>query len=102
MVNILYFLIVCLVPFMATYNNLKKFDKNRKILISTVLVLSGWICGYAINKIIIFIVDRTNIISDSARLAVLFIPFLIYVIILYFILPIVAKNMNIKKVRARH
>ena len=102
MINILYFFIVCLVPFMAVYNNLNKFEKNRKLLFSIVLVLLGWISGYLINKIVIFIVDKTNIISDSARLIVLFIPFLIYVIVLYFILPILAKRINKRKIKLRH
>lgn len=52
-----------------------------------------------LNKGCLYLVDKFDLISDSARLGVLFIPFIIYGIILFVIVPYVIKliNKNLEK-----
>ena len=71
----------------------------KKIVINIIVIIGSIIIANFINKICLYLVDKFDLISDSARLGVLFIPFIIYGIILFVIVPYVIKliNKNLEK-----
>lgn len=63
----------------------------KKIVINIIVIISSIIIANFINKICLYLVDKFDLISDSSRLGILFIPFIIYGIILFVIDPYIMK-----------
>ena len=63
----------------------------KKIVINIIVIISSIIIANFINKICLYLVDKFDLISDSSRLGILFIPFIIYGIILFVINPYIMK-----------
>ena len=68
----------------------------KKIVINLIVVIGSIIIANFINKICLYLVDKFDLISDSSRLGILFIPFIIYGIILFVIDPYIIKRINKK------
>lgn len=70
-----------------------------KKIINLIVIIISLIIANFLNKGCLYLVDKFDLISDSARLGVLFIPFIIYGIILFVIVPYVIKliNKNLEK-----
>ncbi len=68
----------------------------KKIVINIIVIISSIIIANFINKICLYLVDNFDLISDSSRLGILFIPFIIYGIILFVIDPYIIKRINKK------
>lgn len=68
----------------------------KKIVINIIVIISSIIIANFINKICLYLVDKFDLISDSFRLGILFIPFIIYGIILFVIDPYIIKRINKK------
>lgn len=68
----------------------------KKIVINIIVIISSIIIANFINKICLYLVDKFDLISDSSRLGILFIPFIIYGIILFVIDPYIIKRINKK------
>ena len=64
---------------------------KKKIVINIIVIISSSIIANFINKICLYLVDKFDLISDSSRLGILFIPFIIYGIILFVIDPYIMK-----------
>ena len=63
----------------------------KKIVINIIVIISSIIIANFINKICLYLVDKFDLISDGSRLGILFIPFIIYGIILFVINPYIMK-----------
>ena len=63
----------------------------KKIVINIIVIIGSIIIANFINKICLYLVDKFDLISDSSRLGILFIPFIIYGIILFVIDPYIMK-----------
>lgn len=68
----------------------------KKIINIIIVIISSIVIANFINKGCIYLVDKFNLISDSSRLGVLFIPFIIYGVILFVIDPYIIKLINKK------
>ena len=68
----------------------------KKIVINLIVIIVSIIIANFLNRGCLYIVDKFNLISDSARFGVLFIPFIIYGIILFVIDPYIIKLINKK------
>ena len=68
----------------------------KKIVINIIVIIGSIIIANFINKICLYLVDKFDLISDSSRLGILFIPFIIYGIILFVIDPYIIKSINKK------
>ena len=68
----------------------------KKIIIDGLIIIIGFILSGYIMKLCLVILDRYNIISDSARLSVLLIPFFIYGVVLFGIVPYIISKVNTK------
>lgn len=68
----------------------------KKIVINIIVIIGSIIIANFINKICLYLVDKFDLISDSSRLGILFIPFIIYGIILFVIDPYIIKRINKK------
>ena len=66
----------------------------KKIIIDGLIIIIGFILSGYIMKLCLVILDRYNIISDSARLSVLLIPFFIYGVVLFGIVPFIISKIN--------
>ena len=68
----------------------------KKIVINIIVIIGSIIIANFINKICLYLVDKFDLISDGSRLGILFIPFIIYGIILFVIDPYIIKRINKK------
>ena len=68
----------------------------KKIVINIIVIIGSIIIANFINKICLYLVDKFDLISNSSRLGILFIPFIIYGIILFVIDPYIIKRINKK------
>ena len=68
----------------------------KKIVINIIVIISSIIIANFINKICLYLVDKFDLISDSSRLGILFIPFIIYGIILFVIDHYIIKKIKKK------
>lgn len=68
----------------------------KKIIIDIVIIFIGFIVSKYILKGCLYIIDIFNLINDNARLLVLFIPFIIYGVILFIAVPYIIKFINSK------
>lgn len=68
----------------------------KKIVINLIVIIVSIIIAYFLNRGCLYIVDRFNLISDNSRLVALFIPFIIYGIILFVVAPYIIELINKK------
>ena len=68
----------------------------KKIVIYLIVIIVSIIIAYFLNRGCLYIVDRFNLISDNSRLVALFIPFIIYGIILFVVAPYIIELINKK------
>ena len=68
----------------------------KKIVINIIVIIGSIIIANFINKICLYLVDKFDLISVNSRLGILFIPFIIYGIILFVIDPYIIKRINKK------
>jgi len=68
----------------------------KKIGINLIVIIVSIIIANFINKGCLYLVDKFDLISDNARLGVLFIPFIIYGVMLVIIVPYIIKLINRK------
>lgn len=66
----------------------------KKIIIDGLIIIIGFILSGYIMKLCLVILDKYNIISDSARLSVLLIPFFIYGVVLFGIVPFIISKVH--------
>ena len=66
----------------------------KKVVINLIVIIVSIIIANFLNRGCLYLVDKFNFISDSSRLGVLFIPFIIYGIILFVIVPYIIKLIN--------
>lgn len=69
---------------------------DEKIVINLIVIIISLIIANFLNKGCLYLVDKFDLISDSARSGVLFIPFIIYGIILFIIVPYIIKLIDKK------
>lgn len=68
----------------------------KKIVIDLIVIIVSIIIANFLNRGCLYLMDKFDLISDSARLGVLFIPFIIYTVILFIIDPYIIKLINKK------
>ena len=68
----------------------------KKIVINLIVIIVSIIIAYFLNRGCLYIVDRFNLIGDNSRLVALFIPFIIYGIILFVVAPYIIELINKK------
>lgn len=68
----------------------------KKVIIDITIIFIGFIVSKYILKGCLYIIDILNLINDNARLLVLFIPFLIYGVVLFIVVPYIIKFINTK------
>lgn len=68
----------------------------KKIVINLIVIIVSIIIANFLNRGCLYLVDRFNLVGDSSRLGVIFIPFIIYGIILFAIDPYIIKLINKK------
>ena len=70
--------------------------KVIKIIIDIIIIFVGLIASKYILKGCLYIIDTFNLISDNGRLGVLLIPFKIYGVVLFIVVPYIIKLINAK------
>lgn len=68
----------------------------KKVIVDLMIIFIGFISSKYILKGCLYLTDTFNLISDNGRLGVLFIPFIIYGIVLFLIVPNIIKLINSK------
>ncbi len=71
-------------------------NKMKKIIIYIVVIFMGFIVSKYILQGCLYIIDVLNLFSDNSRLLILFVPFFIYGIVLFVVVPYTIKCINEK------
>lgn len=72
-------------------------NKMKKIIIYIVVIFMGFIVSKYILQGCLYIIDVLNLFSsNNSRLSILFVPFFIYGIVLFVVVPYIIKWINAK------